>query len=201
MNDTPGNGRISDRRVRKTKKALRESLFLLMKQKNIRDISVQELSDHADINRATFYLHYKDIYDLQQQIEDEIIQEINAILDVHMPSCDLTNPTQLFVTLLQYINENAVLCATLLSDSGNHSFLNKLCTIVEKRCLNTWLPLSTSEENIDALPYFSSFIVYGYVSIISKWVTSGMQLPPEKLAAMMEEIGANSVKFLYENNA
>ena len=53
-----------DKRVIRTKALLIRSLSALMKQKNIKDITVKELCEYADINRGTFYLHYKDIYDM-----------------------------------------------------------------------------------------------------------------------------------------
>jgi len=190
------NEKNEDRRVRKTKKALRESLAILIAQKNIRDISVQELSNLADLNRATFYLHYKDIYELQQQIEDEVADEINTILDHHMPTVSKQNPYPLFVALLGYIKENAGLCDMLLSENSNHSFLEKLCAIIEKRCLHSWLEhprLSNAEEDIS---YFTSYIVYGYVAAITKWVRTGMKSPPDKLAEMMGNMGLYGIGFL-----
>ena len=51
----------TDRRVRRTKTRLTEGLLHLLMQKDIKDISVRELAEYADINRCTFYLHYKDI--------------------------------------------------------------------------------------------------------------------------------------------
>ena len=70
-----------DRRIRKTKALLSQGLIQLMEEKEIRDISVKELTDLADINRGTFYLHYNDIYDLLIQMEDELFVEFNEILD------------------------------------------------------------------------------------------------------------------------
>ena len=54
----------TDRRVLRTRKMLLEGLTDLLKEKDIKDISVKELADYADINRCTFYLHYKDVYDM-----------------------------------------------------------------------------------------------------------------------------------------
>lgn len=51
----------TDRRVRRTRTLLTRGLIQLMKEKDIKEISVKELSDLADINRGTFYLHYTDI--------------------------------------------------------------------------------------------------------------------------------------------
>ena len=56
--------KVVDRRVRKTKRQLRLALMKLMAEKSVKDISVRELAAIADINRGTFYIHYKDVYDL-----------------------------------------------------------------------------------------------------------------------------------------
>ena len=71
----------TDRRVRKTKTRLLNCLTELMKEKEVKDISVKELSDLADINRGTFYLHYRDVYDMLNKVEDELFSEFNEILD------------------------------------------------------------------------------------------------------------------------
>ncbi len=60
---------ILDRRVRKTRRQLKECLTRLLKEKKIQDITVRELAEMADINRGTFYLHYKDVFDLMDQIQ------------------------------------------------------------------------------------------------------------------------------------
>ena len=56
-----------DRRVRKTRRQLRECLITLLKEKKVQDITVGELTDMADLNRGTFYLHYKDVFDLLEK--------------------------------------------------------------------------------------------------------------------------------------
>ena len=61
-----------DRRIKKTKKALRKSLFKLLEEKNISQITVTELALAADINRSTFYIYYDDVYDMMDKIQEEI---------------------------------------------------------------------------------------------------------------------------------
>ena len=53
-----------DRRVRYTKMVIRESFLDLLQTKDISQISIKEICEKADINRATFYSHYQDPYDL-----------------------------------------------------------------------------------------------------------------------------------------
>ena len=62
----------TDRRVRRTRSLLLDAFFSLLESKSYKDITVKELCDVADINRGTFYLHFKDIYDMVEQIEQEI---------------------------------------------------------------------------------------------------------------------------------
>ena len=70
-----------DRRIRKTKALLRSGLTDLMKQKPVNKITVKELADYVDINRGTFYLHHKDIFDLLSSIESELMQELKDVFD------------------------------------------------------------------------------------------------------------------------
>ncbi len=65
-----------DLRIQKTKAAIKESFFELRRKKPIEKITVTELSRLAGINKATFYLHYSDIYSLADEMEDEVIDDI-----------------------------------------------------------------------------------------------------------------------------
>ena len=72
-----------DRRVKRTKKILYEALLTLMQNKAINKITVKELTELADINRKTFYLHYTDIFDMIDQIKENILLEFNDIISKH----------------------------------------------------------------------------------------------------------------------
>ena len=65
-----------DLRVKKTLKNIKDAFYQLREKKPIEKISVKELSETAMINKATFYLHYKDIYDLSDKLEKELISSI-----------------------------------------------------------------------------------------------------------------------------
>ena len=52
-----------DLRVRRTLKAIRYAFYKLVLEKNYSDISITELTERAEINRKTFYLHYSSLED------------------------------------------------------------------------------------------------------------------------------------------
>lgn len=65
-----------DKRIEKTKKAIREAFMELRTQKPLEKISVKELCEIAYINKSTFYSHYEDIYALSDALEREMVLSI-----------------------------------------------------------------------------------------------------------------------------
>ena len=72
-----------DRRIRKTRAQLRQGLAELLKEKSLKEITIKELVEKVDINRSTFYLHYTDIYDMMEKIENELTGDIEDLIHTH----------------------------------------------------------------------------------------------------------------------
>ncbi len=69
-----------DLRERKTKRAIKDAFLQLRAKKPLERITIRELTELAEISKATFYLHYKDIYDLSEQMQGEVVEDImNAV--------------------------------------------------------------------------------------------------------------------------
>ena len=75
---------FEDRRARRSRKLLKESLLELMKHKTFSDISVRDVTDAADMNRGTFYLHYSGTAELLQSLEADLLSELQELIDAHM---------------------------------------------------------------------------------------------------------------------
>ena len=69
-------GVSGNRRTLYTKKVIKESLIELLKTREIHQVTVTDICKKADINRGTFYTHYKDAFDLFQSMEDELFHQI-----------------------------------------------------------------------------------------------------------------------------
>lgn len=65
----------NDLRVQRTKRNIRDAFVELRKIKEINEITVVEIAKRAMINKATFYLHYRDIFDLEEKLEDEHLEK------------------------------------------------------------------------------------------------------------------------------
>jgi hypothetical protein len=107
-----------DRRVKYTKMVLKDSFIKLLRRRTSQKSPIKEICDDADINRATFYAHYSDQYDLLRKIEDELFENINSHVTGHTFEFTETGTIDMVEHIFEYIKENAQLCKILLSERG-----------------------------------------------------------------------------------
>ena len=63
----------TDPRVLRTRKLIMDSFIELSSTKEFKDITVKDITEEAMINRATFYYHFEDIYDLLEKALSEVL--------------------------------------------------------------------------------------------------------------------------------
>ena len=148
------HGMTIDRRVKKTKKQLRLALMHLMTQKSAKSISVRELAEQADINRSTFYIHYKDVNDLLLHLEDEMAERLSELCRRHDPRDSMTGDYPFLTDLYAFIQENADLCKVLLGGYGDRAYTERIC----------------------------AFIVPGNLMLALRWLQDGTRESPEEIA-------------------
>ncbi|HIZ79597.1 MAG TPA: TetR/AcrR family transcriptional regulator [Candidatus Lachnoclostridium stercorigallinarum] len=184
-----------DRRIRKTKQQVRQSVTILLKQKRIQDITVRELAELADINRGTFYLHYRDVYDLLNQIEDELLDELESVLSKYQPGSILPNTAQIFTDVYELVQRNSELAGILLGDNGEWNFINRLNQILREKCLRDWVEHFRT-ENHETFDSYYIFIISGCMGLVQHWLKNGMKETPQELAALTEQIIMNGIKWM-----
>ena len=185
--------KVVDRRVRKTKRQLRLALMKLMAEKSVKDISVRELAAIADINRGTFYIHYKDVYDLLSSLEDELAEGLVVVCRRHNAKDSEGKTYPYLMELYQYIEQNADLCHVLLGKNGDIAFTDRICHILRDEFLYDFLAYYYPNDPA-MLDYFCSFIVSGNMSLALTWIDGGMKQTAEEMAVLAGEIIMHGVK-------
>ena len=71
-----------DQRKLKTRQAIQAAFLRLRTEKTLEQISVTELSRLAKISKATFYLHYRDIFELSEKMQEAVIRQVLAQIDI-----------------------------------------------------------------------------------------------------------------------
>ena len=179
-----------DRRVRKTRRQLREGLAHLLEEKSIRDIKVKELVEEVDINRSTFYLHYSDIYDMLKQIEEELFQEIQEAIKNHPISADARS--QAFIRqLFQIMDDNRAICKALCGPNGDMAFVSRMEDVVGSEAVQVIEPLFKIEKK--QLRYSYAYCLNGCVGLIKMWLLNDGKETPEQMADIMYHMVSNSL--------
>lgn len=181
-----------DRRVKYTRMVIKESFIDFLEKKDISRITIKEICEKADINRATFYAHYSDQYDLLRKIENEFLSNIKAYLgEVNQKR---ENPVMLAEKIFEYIKENAKLCKLLLSERGGLNFQKRVMMLVYDTIINE-LTVDSKITKEDA-EYVYAFTITGCVGIVQKWLDGDMKKSARYMAEMVIKLTTGLISLL-----
>lgn len=169
-----------DRRVKYTKLALRQSLLELLEEKPIGRITVKEICERADINRATFYAHYFDAFDLLEKIESSLIESIEARLDLSSNG-DISASVK---SICHTIKENQDICTILFGDFGDRGFIERILNIIREQIVASWTALEYRMSEGEAA-YAYAFATNGSIGILRVWQAENFSTDPDDIAELI----------------
>ena len=186
-----------DRRVRKTKKSLRDSLFTLLREKNISQIIVTELTKLADVNRSTFYLYYTDVYDMMDKIQTEIYQVMTETVVNCVSSFNSAEDFEKYcAAFLTFCKENYALCRFVTRNDCKNQLADKI-----KADIRSVIPDSVNFfSKTDPRYYLTSFALSAIISVTLEWMNDGMRIPPEDMAKFFSYTYVFGSKFQKETD-
>jgi AcrR family transcriptional regulator len=156
-----------------------------MKTKSILNISIKEICENAGVSRSTFYMYYKDQYDLLGQLEEEILDEFDHLIQRHSPAGAMLpakDLTVLIEAVLRYIVNNSNSIQVFLSENGESGFQRKFARYLTNHIRQFQNTQSGTVVDERTLKYYSVFIRDGAIAIIQEWLKSGMDLNVHEMA-------------------
>ena len=158
-----------NRRVRMTKKLLKDAILTLLEERSIERITVTDICRMADVNRSTFYAHYADVRQLLREIEDDILERMPAL---PIPYSDA--PTQQsYAPLAEFL----VRVMFVRRDGG--AFFNRaVCAMMEAAG-------ATGQPDERLMRYDCAYRLNGTIGIVREWIEDGFPMPPEELAKVI----------------
>ena len=173
-----------DARIRYTKMVIRENLFEILKNKTIDKITVKEICEQAQINRATFYKYYDNAYDLLDKLEMEALDGLQ--LKIEKISTGNNRLMEVFRIILEEFKEKKDMYMVLFSENGDKLFRERifdLCYRDNMETIKRQFPTIGKEKQ--EWMYF--FLAEGCNGVLNRWIINGMR----------EDIG-DVVRFLTE---
>lgn len=164
-----------------TKDKLRAAFWTLYTSKPIDKITIKEITDLAGYNRGTFYLYYKDVYDIFASIEMELLQASEQILETARES-ELSGLKNHMSMIMALARKYSAYVSVLLRDPSSNQFSRKLREMIWP-VLRPYLiqhPCTKQEESI-----LEEFYLCGLLAAISSWVKEEEPLPIDQFISFV----------------
>lgn len=175
--------RSADRRVIKTKRAIKNAFARLLTEKDINDITISDIAAVADINRKTFYNYYSGVHEVIDEIENDIIRHVDeALTDIDFKS-SIDSPYLIFEKLTAVINTDMDFFGYLLSMNSNVSLTSKIVELLTVKVKAIIMPyLDTDEDRVDLM---LNFMISGMVAVYKRWFNSERSEPIEEISSQI----------------
>jgi AcrR family transcriptional regulator len=176
-----------DRRIGKTQEAIKNAVIDLMSKKNFDDITIQDISDRANVSRGTIYLHYLDKFDLLDKLVESHINELReiCITGAHL---DYFSGSPLWT---EYFERNYSFFSLMLASKGAPYFRNRfLDFLIEQFMQEVDVTKGKNQGLKDEV--IVRFVASAFVGVVEWWFMNDKPIPHHVLA---EQLG-----LLFERN-
>jgi AcrR family transcriptional regulator len=166
-----------DRRVRKSQEAIETALVQLLAKKNFETITVREVTEQANVNRSTFYLHYQDKYDLLNKIVEAHITQLETLCQ---SVSDLTFEEANYVWF-DYFDRHRLFFSTMLATQSADYFRSRFLQLVREELQDEVDVIGGTNDGLDQALVIQ-FLASALVGVVEWWMKSETRLPAPAIA-------------------
>ena len=190
-----------DRRVERTRTALKQALYELIDEKGYDQVTVEEITERANLGRATFYLHYRDKEDLLLEdvinLVDQMVEETTGMPWLRWRqapdgSIPMPNRPPPMVLVFQHVAENAEHYRIILRGQGSYTVGERLREIIIQAIKDVGLARSQEgfpEREIQVpLDVIANYYAGSVMGLVSWWLENEMPYSPEKMAEYFQRL-------------
>ncbi|WP_347287899.1 TetR/AcrR family transcriptional regulator [Staphylococcus xylosus] len=176
---------VEDRRVRKTKNAIKQAFIKLLAEKELERITIQDITTLADINRGTFYLHYEDKYLLLSDLEDEILAGLAdetgtyklVLQDSNLEDFAKIFSEKILKNIILHIQKDIDFYLVIFKLDRKSHLEDKISELMYANMAEN----ISNKQNISDIPldYFHSYVSGATISFIKHWVQDKNRMEPD----------------------
>lgn len=176
-----------DRRIIRTQKKLKAALLALLKEKELHELSVTEVTQRAGCNRVTFYAHFTDLNALLHAVIGDYLQELQAYFRKSFQNRERFSSTDVerHLPIFEFLHQNQFLSALIIQGEVLPGSQNQFCESLVEISANELRLEETSTVEIPALNYF---MVYGSLGFFIHWVKEDFKESPFVMAEKLAEL-------------
>lgn len=166
-----------------TKQAFMDALCLLMRDKPLDRITVQDVARRAGYNRCTFYQYFSGVGELLGAVEDDLL---TFILERRKGAG--THGQTLVRDLVELYEERALAIDALFGEYGNGAFLERAKTLWLEQGVDCEVAPFLPPADDRVAPYLVEYRYYGSLSLFRLWLKRGRDLSPEEFMELVAEL-------------
>ncbi|GGG67334.1 TetR/AcrR family transcriptional regulator [Paenibacillus radicis (ex Gao et al. 2016)] len=197
-----------DPRVKRTHYLIRDALLSLMEEKGFDHVTVRDITKYAEINRATFYLHYEDKYDLLRKMVDGMLDEFAAAFqlppefEVNDFVKDANTPPDSFIRQFQHIAEHAAFYRVMLGPNGLPGFALRMESIIRESLYRRSIIAQPNDQHV-TMPreIIVRYVTSAHLGIIMYWLENDMKYSPKYMAMQLIRLHEHGSTHFFKGNA
>jgi AcrR family transcriptional regulator len=170
-----------DRRIAKSQDAIKKALIELMNEKHFDKITLQDISDRANVSRRTIYLHYMDKFDLLDKLIEEHINKLGEMFESLSETDFITGGQAIF----EYFQKNYLFFSTMLVGGGAQNFRAQYIEFSVELLRNEINTIEGKNKELSE-DIILRFVSAAYVEVVEWWLKNEMPYTPRIMA---EQVG------------
>ncbi|WP_339849169.1 TetR/AcrR family transcriptional regulator [Paenibacillus sp. FSL W7-1088] len=174
-----------DRRIKKSKAALKDALIQLMQKQPFKEISITEIVQLADLNRGTFYRHYQYKEGLFNEMIDDVIKDLVASFREPYQDMELFRVSHMpssAIKIFEHVHQHAPFYTLVVKSEAASNFQQMICEVLRNLALQDLTEVFPSHINQELLASYQSHAIFG---MILEWIRQEFKHTP---AYMAEEL-------------
>ena len=186
----------ADRRITRTRSALRDALIALIDERGYDTLSVGDVCLAANVTRGTFYNHFTSKEDMLASFEDEVMGGLDAFQErmANLSLKDLAytvttkRPLPLLVEMFDYLRSEGAFLHAVLGPHGDSRFSSRLRDAVCANLVRSVLHKRYRDSDDAFVQYYVAFYASAYLGVIERWLATGMKESSEDMALIAQRL-------------
>ncbi|HVO44000.1 MAG TPA: TetR/AcrR family transcriptional regulator [Aggregatilineales bacterium] len=186
-----------DRRVQRTRGLLQAAIRELVIERGYDSLTIQDITDHANLRRATFYMHYRDKQELLLSALTDTFTSLFEQTRQFAHDDDLGGKTRLeaYLVTFQHVQQNHALYRNILMSGSGMVFMRKVRDFIAELIV-------AGLKDHDSLPIaadlVANYVAGAELSMIIWWLEHDMPYPVEVMARAVQALTLDGVKHVME---
>lgn len=162
-----GDSSNLDRRIKKSKTALKNSLISLMQMKDFREITITDIVQFADVNRGTFYKHYQFKEELLEEIINDVTTDLIASYREPYKDCEIFELkclTASAIKIFEHVEKYSNFYTLVVKSNELYGFQAKLCNILKRLSMQDLIDCFPNQKiNRELLASYQAYAILGMI--------------------------------------